>query len=121
MQIENLTTKQMTAIEQALKTAVLRMGIQTTFKAEIRKNCNGDPFIYVESQEFQTFPVMFQRIKVTGEGWAKEKDDSLQLFIHLYYSFDLFGGGHNGCEIGKAVFCFFDDGDTLFNGLTSYQ
>jgi len=121
MKIQDITTKQLTAIEQAMQTAVSRLGIHVTFKAEIRKAYNGEPFIYIESSEFQTFPVMFKSIKVNGEGGAKEIPFGLQIAFHVCYSYDHFGGGHNGCDIGRAHFCVYGDNTTYFNGLTLNQ
>jgi len=121
MKIQDITTKQLTAIEQAMQTAVSRLGIHVTFKAEIRKAYNGEPFIFINSSEFQTFPVLFQSIRVTGEGGAKEYGDGLKLYFHVNYSYDHFGGGHNGCDIGTARFIIHPDGYTQFEGFTLNQ
>lgn len=121
MKIQDITPKQLQAIEQAMQTAVSRLGIHVTFKAEIRKAYNGEPYIYIESSEFQTFPVMFKSIRVKGEGGVKEIPHGLQLIIHVDYSYDHFGGGHNGCDIGTAQFGLYGDNTTYFNGLTLNQ
>jgi hypothetical protein len=121
MKIQDITPKQLQAIEQAMQTAVSRLGIHVTFKASVQKAYNNDQYISIESTEFQTYPVMFKSIKVTGECCTKAIPDGLQIYFIVNYTFDHFGGGHNGSEIGRAQFEIYDDGSARFFGLTLNQ
>lgn len=121
MKIQDITPKQLQAIEQAMQTSVSRLGIHVTFKAEIRNSLTSYPLISIVSTEFQTFPAMFKSIRIKGEGYAAENGDDLELYFHIGYSYDIFGGGCNGCNIGKCRFIIHPDGDMYFNGLILNQ
>ena len=112
-------------IAEGIERVLSRLGIHTTVSVAEQKIYNGRYLVVVESDTFNTTPVIYKWVAVRGEGFiTKEDDDDMaKLTLSLDYHFKYFNGGENGVEIGNVVFRFMRgdegrDGHTFFEGLT---
>lgn len=100
MKTSEITTKTVNFMERAIKTHLLRFGINVEVSIKITEK-----FIYVKTSEFQTFPVMFSKIWVDGVGQLMtDSDDDIYIYIPLSYRYNRFTGGENGADIGYMKF-----------------
>lgn len=102
-----------------------RLGIRTNVSVSEKKIYNGRYLVTVESDTFNTTPVIYKWVAVRGEGFiTKEDDDDMaKLTLSLDYRFKYFDGGENGVNIGNAAFFFRigdeeNEGHAFFGGLT---
>ena len=90
-----------------LEGILLRMGIKTRVQMFMKKIYDGRELICVESEKFQTQPVIFSSVMVHGRGFLlKEKEDDglYRLTFNLDFRYELFGGGENGTNIGDLKY-----------------
>lgn len=114
-------------IAENIERVLARLGIHTNVSVSEMKIYNGRYLVTVESDAFNTTPVIYKLVTVHGEGFITKEDDEdmAKLILNLDYRFKYFNGGENGVEIGTAVFRFLvgdnekgHEGHTFFEGLT---
>ena len=113
-------------IAENVERVLARLGVHTNVSVSEEKIYNGRYLVTVESETFNTTPVIYKWVLVHGSGFITqdEEDERIaNLYLHLDYRFKYFDGGENGVDIGMAVFRFFKgdeghEGRTLFDGLT---
>lgn len=113
-------------ITESVERVLARLGIHTNVSVGEEKIYSGRYLVTVESETFNTTPVIYKWVLVHGSGFItqdKEDERIANLYLNLDYRFRYFDGGENGVDIGMAVFRFFKgdegrEGYTLFDGLT---
>lgn len=113
-------------ITESVERVLARLGIHTNVSIGEEKIYNGRYLVTVESETFNTTPVIYKWVLVRGSGFLTEDEEDermANLYLNLDYRFRYFDGGENGVEIGVAAFRFFKgdegfEGRTLFKGLT---
>lgn len=113
-------------IAENVERVLARLGVHTNVSVSEEKIYNGRYLVTVESDTFNTTPVIYKWVLVHGSGFITqdEEDERIaNLCLNLDYRFRYFDGGENGVDIGEAVFRFFKgdegfEGRTLFKGLT---
>lgn len=100
MKTSDITAKTVNFMERAIKTHLLRFGINVDVSIEITEK-----FICVKTSEFQTYPVMFSKIWVDGVGQLMtDSDGDVYVYIPLNYRYEVFTSGENGTQIGYMKF-----------------
>ena len=110
MTYNDLTEEMRNDIVSAVKRSLLRLGINVDVTLSAKKLYNGKEFVEVKTSEFNTVPVIYKVITVTGGGYIVPydgKDDVFTLALYLDYHFDYFTGGENGVDIGVMNFRIF--------------
>ena len=88
-----------------LQVSLMRLGINAKLSVNTKKDYRGSDYLAIESEEFQTMPVMFKKVYLTGTiAVTDEKEDSTIISIRLHYNWHSFGGGSNGTELGVAYY-----------------
>lgn len=113
-------------ITESVERVLARLGIHTNVSIGEKKIYNGRYLVTVESETFNTTPVIYKWVLVRGSGFLTEDEEDermAKLYLNLDYRFKYFEGGENGVDIGMAVFRFIKgdeehDGHTIFDGLT---
>lgn len=113
MTYKDLTYESRMRIRSAVMQILLRMGINVDINLYAKTIYDGRELICLESQEFQTTPVIYHKVKIYGEGFLEDEANGLcRLRLSLSYRFKYFGGGENGVDIMSLTFIIrnFDDG-----------
>ena len=103
-----LTEKQLSLVKEAIQDELLKRGII----AKISKIEEINERLVVETESFQTSPVMFKEIYVYSHisGFSmmldKEQEGAAQLYIGLSFRYTLFSGGTNGSDLMNLRFYF---------------
>lgn len=112
-------------IAENIERVLARLGIHTNVSVSEEKIYDGRYLVTVESDTFNTTPVIYKWVLVRGEGFigGDENGHTTKLILSLDYRFKYFDGGENGVKIGNAAFVFHGasfgrDGFTFFEGLT---
>lgn len=100
-----------------LQNSVMRLGISAQLKLVVNKDYRGIEYLAIESEKFQTQPVMFKEVWLDGVlEVLKEKEDAYEVYAKLDYNWRSFTGGTNGTDLGK---CYFEVDKELPEKLTS--
>ena len=100
-----------------LQKIVMRLGISAQLKLVVNKGYRGIEYLAIESEKFQTQPVIFKEVWLDGVlEVLKEKEDAYEVYARLDYRWRSFTGGTNGTDLGK---CYFDVDKELPENLTS--
>lgn len=113
-------------IAENIERVLMRLGIHARIEVSEKKIYNGRYVVKIESETFNTTPVIYKSVNVYGDGWFIEEDaekHTAKLTLDIGYRFCYFDGGSNGVDIGTADFRFTignekNDGRTFFVGLT---
>jgi hypothetical protein len=99
-------------IINATKNSLSKLGIHTEVNLSARMTRHNNEYIRIDTNPFQTTPVIYKSVFVFGESYVvpcDEIENSFDLFINLDYGFKYFKGGSNGVEIGQLRFRIFSD------------
>ena len=100
-----------------LQNSVMRLGISAQLKLVVNKDYRGIEYLAIESEEFQTQPVMFKEVWLGGVlKVSEEKEDAYGVYASLDYNWRSFTGGTNGTDLGR---CYFEVDKELPEKLTS--
>lgn len=118
----DLTEEMRNDIVSAVKNSLLRLGINVDVTLSAKKIYDGREMIVIETSAFNTTPVIYEEVRVHGEGFiikVEGHDDVFDLRFLLGYDFVYFGGGENGVDIGVMNFRIFAKTQRVaFIGLT---
>lgn len=92
-----------------IEESLLRIGIVTTVKAEVRTRYDGKKYLYFLSQPFQTTPAIFRTLYMDGTCGSMEDDKDTNnthyvLGVNLHLRWQQWTNGENGTEIGYVWF-----------------
>lgn len=89
-----------------IRSSLMRLGINAPLSLVVSKDYRGNNYLTIESAKFQTMPVMFKEVMITGTINADDesKEDGILVNVSLDYRFKHFNGGNNGAELGRIVF-----------------
>lgn len=112
-------------IAENVERILARLGIHTSVSVDEKKIYDGRYLVTVESDTFNTTPVIYRYVLVHGDGFITKEDNenAAKLILNLDYRFKYFDGGENGVNIGNAAFRFRigdeeNEGHAIFGGLT---
>ena len=112
MKYEDFTEEMRNEIINATKDSLSKLGIHTEVMLSARTTRHNHEYIRIDTEPFQTIPVIYKSVSVYGEGCVIPCDDienAFDLCINLDYGFKYFKGGSNGVEIGQLRFRIFSD------------
>ena len=112
MKYEDFTEEMRNEIINATKNSLLKLGIDTSVRITSKVTRSNNEFIRIDTDTFQTTPVIYKSVSVYGEGYVNpscEIENGFDLCINLNYGFKYFKGGSNGVEIGQLRFRIFSD------------
>ena len=112
MKYEDFTEEMRNEIINATKDSLSKLGIHTEVRLSVRKGRYDHEFIRIDTNPFQTIPVIYKSVFVYGEGCVvpcEGIENAFDLYINLDYGFKYFKGGSNGVEIGQLRFRIFSD------------
>ena len=112
MKYEDFTEEMRNEIINATKDSLSKLGIHMEVTLSARTTRNNHEYIRIDTNPFQTIPVIYKSVFVYGEGHVVKCDDienAFDLYINLDYGFKYFKGGSNGVEIGQLRFRIFAD------------
>lgn len=92
-------------IARNIEQSMLRLGIDTKISFSLNKQDK----LHMEGTQFRTMPMLFKSIWLDGNVWVEEEDGRTKLGVRIYYSFDLWDGGYNGCLLGTVEYLIIDD------------
>lgn len=110
-----LTETEYNIIKEYVRRSLLRV-LGVNVSVNIREN---EPNrFFLETSEFNTFPVIFEKIRVIGYGYIGEYVDEgdegvnivTKIVIHFDYDFNYFNGGRNGTNLGCMKFYRYKEG-----------
>ena len=109
-----LTENQLIFVKEAIQDELLKRGIT----AKISKCEEINERLEIETESFQTQPVMFKKIHVYTHlsGFAKMLDNvegAAELYIGLSFRYTLFSGGTNGTDLMDLRFRFIQGSDSI--------
>ena len=86
--------------------SLMRIGISAPLVLVIHKDYRGNEYLAIESAKFQTMPVMFREVTITGTVNVddEKKEGGILVSVSLEYQWKSFTGGMNGTELGQLVF-----------------
>ena len=115
MKYNDLTKDMRNEVTSAIREKLLKLGINTEVSISAKTIYNGRELVMIESEPFNTTPVAYKSVSVTGEGFIEntEHEGVYELDFGLSYHFDYFTGGTNGVSIGRITFRFFEDSDRV--------
>lgn len=88
-----------------VQNSVMRLGINAQLRIRTKKDYRGEPFIAIESDKFQTMPVLFKEVTIEGGiSVTGEPNGMIEVFVRLDYCWRSFTGGTNGTELGAMYF-----------------
>jgi len=112
MKYEDFTEEMRNEIINATKDSLSKLGIHTQVRLSARMTRRNGEYIRIDTEPFQTTPVICKSVSVYGEGYVVPCDgieNAFDLYINLNYGFKYFKGGSNGVEIGQLRFRIFSD------------
>lgn len=112
MKYEDFTEEMRIDIINATKDSLSKLGIHTQVRLSARMTRHNGEYIRIDTEPFQTTPVIYKSVSVYGEGYivlCDEIENAFDLYINLNYGFKYFEGGSNGVEIGQLRFRIFSD------------
>ena len=100
-----------------LQNSVMRLGISAQLKMVVKKDYRGQEYLTLESEKFQTQPVIFKEVWLDGViSVTGEKENAFEVCVRLDYNWRSFTGGTNCTDLGR---CFFEVDKDLPEKLTS--
>ena len=100
-----------------LQNSVMRLGISAQLRTVVKKDYRGQEYLTLESEKFQTQPVIFKEVWLDGViSVTGEKENAFEVCVRLDYNWKSFTGGTNGTDLGR---CFFEVDKDLPEKLTS--
>lgn len=112
MKYEDFTEEMRNEIINATKDSLSKLGIHTEVRLSARTTRHNQEYIRIDTEPFQTIPVIYKSVFVYGDGCVvpcDEIENAFDLCINLDYGFKYFKGGYNGVEIGRLRFRIFSD------------
>lgn len=101
-----LTEDNLSIIKEKIQTELLKRGINTPIIKLEEYVRNGSHYIQLQTESFQTFPVLFKKLWIESFGtsimidtYEEEKIKYYRVWIRIYYSYEHFEGGSNGCKL----------------------
>ena len=117
MKATELRTEVKEYILSELQTSVMRLGINTQLNLVVKKDYRGGEYLALESEKFQTQPVIFKEVWLEGTiSVIDEKEKAYEVCVRLEYNWRSFTGGTNGTDLGR---CHFEVDKELPENLTS--
>ena len=100
-----------------LQNSVMHLGISAQLRTVVKKDYRGNEYLSLESEKFQTQPVIFKEVWLDGViSIIEEKENAYEVCVMLDYNWRSFTGGTNGTDLGS---CFFEVNKKLPENLTS--
>ena len=104
MTTENMiSTKQMEQIKNRIQDELTKRGIfaKIAILEEKPTNSTSRHLIELQTECFQTTPVIFKRLRVSNFGTCVNKSETIEdcheVWISVNYEYEHFDGGSNGC------------------------
>jgi hypothetical protein len=101
-----LTSSQSEFVKEAIQDELLKRGITARINRFEEKNER----LELETEPFQTYPVMFKKIHVynhlSGFTFSNPDKNVIELYIGLSFRYTLFSGGSNGSDLMDLRFRF---------------
>ena len=105
------------SILSELQNSIMRLGISAQLKLVVKKDYRGEEYLSLESEKFQTQPVIFKEVWLDGViSITEEKENAYEVCVRLEYNWRSFTGGTNGTDLGR---CHFEVDKELPENLTS--
>jgi hypothetical protein len=109
-----LTENQLSFVKEAIQDELLKRGIT----AKICKFEERNYKLEVETESFQTYPVMFKKIHIyshlSGFSMILDKvEGATELYIGLSFRYTSFSGGSNGTDLMDLRFQFIQGSDSI--------
>ena len=112
MKCSDLTNEMLLEIIDATKNSLLKLCIpDVDIKLEIKKDRLGKEYIKLLSSTFNSVPVIYKSIRISGIGGLTPVPDHegvYDLKINIEYTFKYFNNGENGVDIGTLHFRTFE-------------
>lgn len=111
MKYSEFTDDMLKEIIDAIKSKLLKLGINADVFVTSSVGRYGTEYIEVSTEKFNTTPVIYKYVTIGGKGsfWQSKDDDGVyNLDIPLDYWFKYFDGGTNGASIGIIQFRIFE-------------
>lgn len=98
------TEKQWNEIKDFIQDELLKRGIHAKIIKCGLKEIRGNQYPDLETEEFQTTPVIFKSLKVGSfnSSMTEEKEEDTPytyIWMRINYLYTHFGGGSNGCDL----------------------
>lgn len=81
-------------------------------------NRKGENYFEIESNLFQTYPVIFKNVQIYGTGTPYKEENKIFISFYFRYGFDYYGGGSNGVELGQMIFKLSENTIKVYKDLT---
>lgn len=112
MKYNDFTEELRNEIAETIKTQLLKKGIDVDITIKVRKDKNGNiECISAVSSTFQTTPVIYKEIKVSGSAKFVAVDGHEGVFdldFYLDYRFEYFSKAYNGVKLGVIRLRYFE-------------
>ena len=99
------TAKNVERIKEIISLALQRVVPQVNnVEISIKENYRKDKYFYVETNTFQSNPIMFKSIYVDGSAtpyYESEEAKIVKLYFHFDFRWVSFNGGGNGTDLGR--------------------
>ena len=108
----DFTLEDMHFIKNTIQRQLLKLGIGAYVDLDAHKIYNGKELICFTTSSFNSTPVIYENIRVKGEGFLVSSEHPVNGCYETYlnfsvnYEFDYFSGAHNGVSIGETSFVF---------------
>lgn len=123
MKYNDFTEEMCNEIIDIIKTQLLKKGINVDVALKVRKGKNGDiECISAVSSTFQTTPVIYKEIKVTGSAKfvaVEGHEGVFDLDFYLDYRFEYFSKAYNGVKLGVIRLRYFENNNSFM--LVSFE
>ena len=90
-----------------LQTSLMRMGINAQLSLKVEKDYRKEDYLTVVSEPFQTTPVVFKKLWISGTFGcceSEEHKDKVLISVNLDYNWEAFSRGTNGTDLGTIWF-----------------
>lgn len=121
---ELINDKQLNKIAEGIVGKLNKMGIPvTSAETAFHTKQNGEEWLEIETNEFNTTPSIYKSIVVYGTSYIKRDELStdfplVEIAFKLNYRFLYYSNSNNGLEIGEINFDIRPKQDVYCNGLT---
>lgn len=116
---EELAPETIESIRRAIATELKKRGFHAAINITIRKDIGVKNWLLLDSEEFNTVPVIMESLKLYSYGdftANKERGNSyINVGLRIEVNYKHFGGGSNGCELFRFYCEVAPDNWDIFN------